>query len=215
MLRGKLHRLRMASEKEAAAVRSMFEMYDSGKFGRKGIARSLEERRTPTRMGRRHWYRAYIKSILQKTAYAGVQYFNTQTKVKSEADPTISRKHSHFTRPRAEWIAVKVPAIVSQDLFDRVQSRLQHVAKRDHQPDTHYLLSGLVSCGECGRAFSSYRRHLTVQLGGKEFAVRLQVCAWRHSEGAHDRSKSSAAATPKASEIDDRAMLCLFLPFSR
>jgi hypothetical protein len=40
-------------------------------------------------------------------------------KVKSEAEPSVPRKHGFFTRPRAEWIAG------SQELFDRVQSRLQ------------------------------------------------------------------------------------------
>jgi site-specific DNA recombinase len=228
MMRGKLHRLRMGqisnsgvgifgydyvkktptsppalviNEKEAEAVRSMFEMYDSGKFGLKAIARSLEERRIPTRMGRRHWYTGHIKSILQKTAYAGVQYFNTQTKVKSEAELTVPRKHGYFTRPRAEWIAVKVPAIVSQDLFDRVQSRLQHVANRRRQPDTHYLLSGLVRCGECGRAFASYRRYLTVRRGGKDFVYHKSAykCVWRHSESAHDRSQIQRCRNPEVS----------------
>jgi hypothetical protein len=56
----------------------------------------------------------------------------------------VPRKHGYFTRPRAEWIAVKVPAIVSQELFDRVQLRLEQNAKRERQPDTHYLLSGLL-----------------------------------------------------------------------
>jgi len=45
-------------------------------------------------------------------------------------------------RDRAEWIAIKVPAIVPQELFDKVQELLQRTEKRYRQPDTHHLIAG-------------------------------------------------------------------------
>ena len=52
-------------------------------------------------------------------------------------------------RDRAEWIAVKVPAIVSRELFDEVQEKLRLHQQRYSTPVTHYLLSRLVQCGCC------------------------------------------------------------------
>ena len=50
------------NEEQAPVVRSIFEMFASGRFGLVTISRSLEERRVPTRMGRPQWDRDQIKS---------------------------------------------------------------------------------------------------------------------------------------------------------
>jgi hypothetical protein len=77
------------------------------------------------------------------------------------AEPAKGRKHAPLTyRDRSEWVGVPVPAIISQELFDRVQARVQALRKRYRQPKTHYLLSGLVKCGECGATYCSNRRYL-------------------------------------------------------
>ena len=104
--RGRLHRLRMGelssnghriygyhyvkksptapaalviNEEQAPVVRSIFEMFASGRFGLVTISRSLEERRVPTRMGRPQWNRNHIKSMLKNETYAGTRYFNRIT----------------------------------------------------------------------------------------------------------------------------------------
>ena len=104
--RGRLHRLRMGelssnghriygyhyvkkspaapaalviNEEQAPVVRSIFEMFASGRFGLVTISRSLEERRVPTRMGRPQWNRNHIKSMLRNETYAGTRYFNRIT----------------------------------------------------------------------------------------------------------------------------------------
>ena len=98
--RGRLHRLRMGemssnghriygydyvrktatapaalviNEEQAPVVRSIFEMFASGRFGLVTISRSLEERRVPTRMGRPLWHRDQIKAMLKNETYAGTQ----------------------------------------------------------------------------------------------------------------------------------------------
>ena len=53
--------------------------------------------------------------------------------------------------PAAEWIAIPVPAIISQDTFEMVQRRLERnvqMARRNNTAHA-YLLRGLVSCGQC------------------------------------------------------------------
>ena len=104
--RGRLHRLRMGelssnghriygydyvrktatapaalviNEEQAPVVRSIFEMFASGRFGLVTISRSLEERRVPTRLGRSLWQRDQIKAMLRNETYAGTRYFNRIT----------------------------------------------------------------------------------------------------------------------------------------
>jgi hypothetical protein len=47
----------VVNEHKAPVVRSIFEMFASGRFGLVTISRSLEERRVPTRLGRPLWQR--------------------------------------------------------------------------------------------------------------------------------------------------------------
>jgi hypothetical protein len=72
---------------------------------------------------------------------------------------------------------VKVPAIVTQELFDAVQKKLLHGPRRYVQPATHHLLRGLIECGECGSGFHSYRRYTAKSLASErcvDFDTRRQ-----------------------------------------
>ena len=57
---------------------------------------------------------------------------------------------SHAPRPEEDWIAVPVPAIVSEETFAQVQAKLdanQQGAARNTRHE--YLLRALISCGAC------------------------------------------------------------------
>jgi site-specific DNA recombinase len=187
MTRGRMHRLRMGelaahgvttygydwvkktstsppalviNEEQAAVVRWMFETFASGATIN-GIIRSLEERGIPTRMGKPLWRRDHLKDMLQNRTYAGTRYYNRITKTKDGPEHDKgAQHHGYIIRDRADWIAVKVPAIVSEQLFEKVQEKLWFIEQRYRQPAMHYLLSGLVECAECGWACASYRRYL-------------------------------------------------------
>ena len=140
-------------------VRSIFEMFASGDFGLVTISRYLEERGVLTRTGRQRWDNDRIKSILKNETYTGTRYFNRithATEANREGKKVIRGKW--IFRDRAEWIAVTVPAIVSRELFDRVQEKLRQHDARYCTPTTHHLLSSLVQCGVCGSRCSSSRR---------------------------------------------------------
>jgi hypothetical protein len=55
-------------------------------------------------------------------------------------------------RDRVEWIAVKVPAIVSQELFDKVQEKLREHKERYSTPSrtTFCLVSFNAAAAEAG-----------------------------------------------------------------
>ena len=107
----------VVNAEQAPVVRSIFEMFASGRFGLVTISRSLEERRVPTRMGRPLWHRDQIKAMLKNETYAGTRYFNritAATDASREGKELIRGRWVY--RDRAEWIPVAVPAIVSREL---------------------------------------------------------------------------------------------------
>src|SRR4051812_15201411 len=153
-------------EAEAAVVRDLFAWYaDEGvtvmalvqRLGRLGIA---------SPRGRPNWSPSALRGVLTNPIYLGQVFGN-----RLRARPAESRRSALLPVGRgggakrvadpAEWIAVaRVPAIVSQDQFDRVQERLRRnrqMAQRNNQVH-QYLLRGLVSCGRCRRGCSG--RHL-------------------------------------------------------
>jgi Recombinase zinc beta ribbon domain len=85
-----------------------------------------------------------------------------------------------------------VPAIVSRELFDKVQARLGEHDARYCQPATHYLLSGLVQCGVCGSGCSSFRGwQKVVRPSGKVSVYHHAAyrCNRRARENNHDRTQ--------------------------
>jgi hypothetical protein len=83
-----------------------------------------------------------------------------------------------------------IHTIVSQELFDQVQARMQEIREKYRHPLTHYVLRGLVECGECGAGFSSYRRYVGKQLttGNRRIHHKAAYkCNFRPHECMHAR----------------------------
>jgi site-specific DNA recombinase len=181
------------NEEQAAIVRLVFEMFASGSYGLVTISRFLEERRIPTRAGRFLWDNDRIKSMLKNETYTGVRYYNRITKAtESSREGKKLIRGQWVLRDRAEWIPIKVPAIVSRELFEQVQEKLRLHQDRYCTPVTHYLLSGLVQCGVCGARCSSSRRyHKVVQPSGKVSVYHRPIyrCNRQAQENVHDRKQ--------------------------
>jgi site-specific DNA recombinase len=119
------------------------------------VAKTLSERQIPTPRGGQRWNVASVRGILRSPAYAGTAYSGRThpapaQRRKSALQP-VGPGQSQQPAPVAEWIAVRVPAIVSQDTFDLAQQRLaqnQQMARRNNS-EHDYLLRGLVSCAQC------------------------------------------------------------------
>jgi hypothetical protein len=111
-----------------------------------------------------------------------------------------ARRGACVCRDRSEWIGVKVPVIVSQEVFDKVQERLRHGSERYRQPAAHHLLSGLIECGECGCGFSSYRRYVTKRLMSGKRRIHHKAaykCNWRSKQGAHSPALIECCRNPE------------------
>ena len=146
---------------EAETVRRIFTWADEG-MRLLEMARRLQADGVPTRSGR-PWAKPVLSQMLRYRGYVGEAFYNRTASAETAADrrrkppaPGRSKKTTKRTRPQAEWIAVRVPAIVGKALFQRVQKRLaadRHVNSGRPSP---YILRGLIRCGACGFACVVY-----------------------------------------------------------
>jgi site-specific DNA recombinase len=134
-------------EREAQVVRMIFELYTNGEdLSISEVARRLTASPHKTYTGNKKWRPCTVGCILNK-----------------------HRKKSEYTnarelRPKDEWIPIPVPLIVNRATFEAAQRRLAHNRKfKRRKPRHRYLLSGMLSCAECGYAYvstcSKYHRY--------------------------------------------------------
>jgi site-specific DNA recombinase len=139
----------------AAVVHEMFAWYLEPQATVHSIALRLTRVGILTPTGKPRWNVASVRGILKNPAYTGTAYGN-----RTRIVPATQRKSallpvgpgvSYRSRPREEWIGVPVPALISLDVFDRVQKKLARNQQCSARNNTHfsYLLRAMVSCGCC------------------------------------------------------------------
>ena len=143
-------------EHEAAVVRRIFDAYVREDISMRQIAKGLNRDgiRSPT--GRAIWSVSTIGRILRNEAYIGRVYYN-----RTETVPQRRRagKTRQVQRPRDQWIAIAVPAILDETLFEAAQRVSRDNSRwnpRRAEPG-HWLLRGLVKCGHCGVGVSCHK----------------------------------------------------------
>jgi site-specific DNA recombinase len=163
-------------EREAEVVKQVFHLLVDQHRSIGAIARELTQAQVPTRRDIGRWERSVIWAMLKNPAYTGhAAYRKTQVvertrPTKQARDRTFYPKHVHSStrdRPQAEWILIPVPAIISEEVYNKARERLEankHFSPRNNQK-YQYLLSGLLRCQECGYALygkpasnSTYKR---------------------------------------------------------
>jgi site-specific DNA recombinase len=146
-------------EAEAKVVQMVFEIYTQQRLSINAIARLLNERQIATRTGKGRWERSTVWGMLRNPAYRGTAcYGKTEQRPRQRVTrPLRQRKAvpSHdvggHERPRAEWIEIPVPALVSEEMFALAQEQLErnkrHSPRRTIEPT---LLQGMLVCEQCG-----------------------------------------------------------------
>ncbi|MFF2133223.1 recombinase family protein [Streptomyces olivochromogenes] len=112
------------------------------------------------RTGKSRWDRSVVWGMLRNPAYAGAAVFgktqvqhepaglNRRSRLEGRATP---RPVKTIDRPREEWIAIPVPALITPATFERVAGRLadnERFASRNTKVPS--LLQGLAACATCG-----------------------------------------------------------------
>ena len=148
-------------EHEAIVVRRIFEMSASGK-SLKVIARTLNAEQVPSprpRRGRKgEWCPSAVREMLYNTRYAGKIVWNRSRYIKVPG----TNKRVARPRPPEEWhvLSAEHLRIVSDELWTKVHTRLEHVKKIygydrpggmvSRSATSPYLFSGLLVCSICG-----------------------------------------------------------------
>jgi site-specific DNA recombinase len=174
-------------EPEAEVVREIFRAYTERGRSMRQIAFDLHERGIPSPTGKPVWGTSTLWRLLRNEAYVGTVYYNRREYIEPAA-PRRGQRHRktrHRERPREEWIAIPVPAIIERDTLERAKRVSRDNSKfnpRGAEPGA-WLLRGLVECGHCqvgcnchkmrGRngAFHRYyycRNHDPLRAGGED-----------------------------------------------
>jgi len=168
-------------------VRQMFSWYTDTqrRCSLYWIAKELSDEGIRTPKGGIRWNVATIRGILRSPAYAGMAYSGRTRSVparrrKSALQP-VGPGVGKGAAPQGDWIGIPVPEIVSQEVYDAAQQRLdenKRMARRNnHKHD--YLLRGLVSCGQCHLSCTGR----TVRPGYSYYVCRGRTDALRAAQG--------------------------------
>lgn len=146
---------------ESEAVRKMYQWFIAEDAGLNTIARRLTEQGIPTKRGRAEWRPCVVRRILTNPVYAGVFIYNrldTRNKVYNRFLPE-GKKVKAKVRPESEWIRIPVPAIVDEETWLKAHEKVQAI-RRLHAGYSFekYLLSGIISCADCGNTMTGFTR---------------------------------------------------------
>ena len=141
-------------------MQALFARYLEAEGTLLGLAKFLLQLGAKSPRGNRRWSAASLHGLLSNPAYTGKLYIGrTQARParrrRSATHPLGKPAHSQDPTPPESWTLVTtIPALVSQEDFDRVQAKLalnKQCASRNNKSHT-YLLRALVSCGVCQSA---------------------------------------------------------------
>jgi len=132
-----------------------------------------------------------VWGLLRNPAYEGKACFGKTeqserqriTRPLRQRNSSSHRSNCHRDRPRADWIEVPVPALVSEEAFALAQEQLtknkHHSPRRTIEPT---LLQGMLVCQQCGYAL--YRSSTRTSKRKLYYYRCLGSDAYRHFKGA-------------------------------
>src|SRR3954447_611663 len=109
-----------------------------------------------------------LRRPLELTVYAGTAYVNRYRlvppkKPRRDRGPRCHEASCRQLKPREQWIAIPVPALVDADTWDRAQAQLARNAALSFRNNSKYsyLLRCLLTCRICGLAMYGVTRPAT------------------------------------------------------
>ena len=160
---------------QAPIVKRIFELYASG-LGITKISYQLDAEHVPAPRGKR-WTPDSLPAMLTNVHYLGKVKWNERKNVRTVEDGVVK-----VSRPKAEEFLVfegRHPAIIDQELWDRVQAIMGSHPRNPRSKNMVNPLAGLLWC-ECGKAM--VRRAYTDSDGRLRSAPRL-LCGDRKGCG--------------------------------
>ena len=181
---------------EVDAVQTMFKMARDG-AGYRTIAQYLNDRGIPSPDATRQrtvatvrgrWTSTTVRALLMNPAYAGDAIWNVRSMPKFhrlERDRIVEIDDFEESRYRrnalADWVVKRDAhaALVDRATFDAVQRKIRANASTTRGHVREYLLTGLITCVNCGDIMVGTTRTRRKLVGGAEkvYADPLYVCA--------------------------------------
>jgi site-specific DNA recombinase len=179
----KVSRKLLINEDHAKVVRFIFNEYSAGK-PLDTIQDALNTENIPTIRGKKQgWLGSVIRFLLINPIYKGNLIVNRRCHIAN-----ISRVDME------KVIVIKVPAIVTESVWNTVQSRLKSNKQMRPPRKNPWLLQGLITCGQCGLSYQGQYRGPT----RKGYA-----CRGRLKEGHADGSPRCTAPTLDMDWLDN------------
>ena len=193
------------NEEESEIVRLIYQWYISGdengkKLGQRSIADKLSnmgiltkndsEGYAKRKRNKGVWGRTSVARILTAETYCGTWYYNRRK---------ATSKTTRVWKDKDDWIAVKVPAIVSREVWEEAQRQRGHNRIHSKRNTKHqYLMQGRLVCGKCGDSFyceADYRRH--------EEGLGYYRCRGQRKQYSADGKTKTCSRLIKQDVIDD------------
>lgn len=189
----------VVEEGEAELVRTLYGWLTDERMTIRQILKRLNAGPHFPRSGRHPWSPSVVHHILADPIYAGTAYASRYTYVPAakprrtdaQRSPRTGEATCRRLKPREQWIAVPVPALVDTETWDRAQAQLARNAALSFRNNAKhdYLLRCLLTCEACGLAMYGITRAATVRLPQRQYyechgkdcilSARTSVCPSR------------------------------------
>ena len=160
--------------KEAAeTVRYIYRLYVEEGLGMIKLAKRLNSEAIPSPRGRQ-WKHSVVNKILSHPAYMGTWHYGTTRW------EYLEKRVKKTRLPEQEHIEIRVPQIINENTWHRVQQLKRERLKRAKRNiRTFYLLQHLVYCDSCGRMIGCRtERRKTIRKNGESHrSYALFLCA--------------------------------------
>lgn len=143
------------NEKEAEAVRIIFDMYVKD-MGYTAIITALNNQGYTTKRGQ-PFGKNSLHEILRNVKYTGDYVYN-----KTCSATRNGKRNRHKSKPDSEIIKIEnaIPVIIDKELFEEAQRKMKANQKQTakFKAKAQYLLSGKIFCGQCNGAMTGETR---------------------------------------------------------
>ena len=182
-------------DEEAPIVKTIYDWLTEERSTLGQIAVRLNELQVPGRRGGK-WSPGTLLNMVKNEVYKGWFITNRLTYEIVGYDDSSKPKRKWRTRPEEEWIWVPVPAIVSEEQWDKAHEVLRgnrtFSSRRSKGEFSNWLLSGLIECEICHYQYRAARGGTSVK--GQLGPIRYYHCGGRWSHKA--RALGSACRSP-------------------
>jgi site-specific DNA recombinase len=190
-------------EAEAEVVRMLYRWLIDERMTVRQILKRLAAGPWRPRNGKRLWSSAVVHRILSDPVYVGTGYHNRYVfeapKRPRKRGPRSGERTCRRPRPREEWVAIPVPALIDAATQQQAAAQLARNSALSFRNNSRndYLLRCLLSCGTCGLAMFG----VTLRDEAGQPQYRYYKCHGKDCV-ARDRDRPCPRRPVKADELE-------------